>query len=594
LLICLSSCYFFPVETMIDWILHRPPHLSNQSEIRVAELLRGLADSPHPWTVIWGYYYQDSRGTQREGDFLILGPAGGLLVLEVKSTLPRHFPETGRWEGAHDDDPISQLNTEWQGVIHGIKAKGNAPYIAKALCVPGVVAPDDLENFQGIPRNWLVTGNDLENWIPTWLRLFGERARNAVDPLQKRAVLEAFGQGSLPEEKRAFIDHTEQLFERQFISRFALLDQLSENRQLLIHGGTGTGKTWHALELAFRHARQGDGQRVLFLTYNKALTAQLRRIVALRQIERGEVVVRGWEELFLELCSLAGKSLVIPPPGSPKETSRTFYEIELPRSVLEISRDPALRETWHIFDALVVDEGQDHDTHWPQEIDARHDEAGGWWHIYQLLLKDGCATPAGVFYDAAQRPPFRAAERFDPAVLTAAWSQPAHVRLQPAVRYTRPLWQFFHDHSSSTTAGMIESLGIGDHLPEGPDPEIHTLPAGADARDLVESILSRWSKSGLCRPEEVLILHAQSDLAKSPLGDRRVLAGRNLRECTEEETGPNCIRHTSIHKAKGLDSKSVILIGLPPHEKLATDYDHFSWFMAVSRARQLLAIVEST
>ena len=354
---------------MIEWILHRPPHASNPAEIRVAERLRGLADSPHAWTVIWGYYYEDSRGMQREGDFLILGPAGGLLVLEVKSSLPRHFPETGRWEGAGGDDPISQLNTEWQGVIHGIRAKGNPPYIAKALCVPGVDASAEVENFQGIPRNWLVTGNDLENWVHTWLRLFGERVRNPVNPLEKRAVLGAFGQGSLPEEKRAFIDHTEQLFERQFTSRFALLDQLSENRQLLIHGGTGTGKTWHALELAFRHARQGDGQRVLFLTYNKALTAQLRRIVALRQIERGEVVVRGWEELFLELCFLAGKSLAAPPPGSSVETIRAFYEIELPRLVLEISRDPCLRKTWPAFDALIVDEGQDHDTCWHGEID---------------------------------------------------------------------------------------------------------------------------------------------------------------------------------------------------------------------------------
>ena len=50
-------------------------------------------------------------------------------------------------EGAHHDDPISQLNIEWQGVIHWIKAKGNAPYITKALCVPGVVAPDDMETF---------------------------------------------------------------------------------------------------------------------------------------------------------------------------------------------------------------------------------------------------------------------------------------------------------------------------------------------------------------------------------------------------------------------------------------------------------------
>jgi len=231
---------------MIQWILHRPPHASSQSEIRVAELLRRLEESTHQWTVIWGYYFIDGRGIEREGDFLILGPAGGLLVLEVKSSLPRHFPETGRWEGAGGDDPISQLNTEWQGVIHGIRAKGDAPFVEKALCVPGVNAPEDVENFQGIPRKWLVAGNDLENWVSTWLRIFGNRVRNPVDPLQKRAVLEAFGQGSLPEEKRAFVDHTEQLFERQFTSRFALLDQLSENRQLLIHGGTGTGKTWHA------------------------------------------------------------------------------------------------------------------------------------------------------------------------------------------------------------------------------------------------------------------------------------------------------------------------------------------------------------
>ena len=61
----------------------------------------------------------------------------------------------------------------------------------------------------------------------------------------------------------------------------------------------------------------------------------------------------------------------------------------------------------------------------------------------------------------------------------------------------------------------------------------------------------------------------------------------------KQEDAPNTIRHTSIHKAKGLDSKAVILIGLLPHENLASDYDHFSWFMAVSRARQLLAVVES-
>jgi hypothetical protein len=577
---------------MIEWILHRPPHASPSSEIRVAERLKSLEDSPYHWSVIWGYYYTDKAGTAREGDFLILGPAGGLLVLEVKSSLPRHFPETGRWEGAGDTDPMSQLLAEWKGVIRGIGAKGKPPFVKMAFGVPYVEAPADVENVQGVPRSWLVTGNDLEDWMGTWLRIFGERVRNTVNPLEKRAVLEAFGQGALPEEKRAFIDHTEQLFARQLTSRFTLLDQLSDNRQLLVRGGTGTGKTWHALEQAFRYAGKGEGQRVLFLTYNKALTAQLLRIVELKKLDRGEVIVRGWEELFSELCALPGKPLTLPPSGSPVETIRSFYEVELPAAVLAISRDDVLRKTWPAFDALVVDEGQDHDTCWHTEIEILPPESGGWWHIYQLLLTNGADAAASVFYDAAQRPPFRAAERFDPEILGAVWSQPAHLRLQPAVRYTRPLWQFFRDHSSPITAGMIEALGNGNHLPEGPDPEILQLPAEVDARDLVESIISRWKKSGLCRPEEVLILHAQSNIARSPLGDRRVIAGHNLRECTEEKDGPGTIRHTSIHKAKGLDSKAVILIGLPPHKDLSSDYDHYSWFMAVSRARQLLAVVE--
>lgn len=578
---------------MIEWVHHRPPRACNETEIRVGERLKGLADSPHDWIVIWGYYYTDPSGTRCEGDFLILGPFGGLLVLEVKARLPRHFAETGNWEGAGDSDPIEQLHKEWQGVIHGIEGKGKAPFVEKALCVPGAVAPPEVERHQGIERHWLVTGNNLSNWFATWQRIFGKHAKTPVTKEQRRAVIAAFGQGSLPKEKREFIDHTEELFKRQFQSRFSLLDQLSENNQLLVRGGTGTGKTWHALEQAVRYARQGVGRRVLFLTYNIALTAQLRRLVALRRIDCGEVVVRGWEELFIELLSLAGHDVTSPPSGSDRKVKSAFYGIELPRSVLETSRDPALRAKWPVFDSLVVDEGQDHDTCWPVEIDASECESGGWWHIYQLLLREYRNAPASIFYDSAQRPPFRAAERFDAAALVAAWSQPAHVRLQPAIRYTRPLWQFIRDHSSPATSGMIAALGEGDHLPEGPEPEIHPIPGDADAREVIESILTRWKKSGLCQPREVLILHAQPKIGQSPLGTCRNLAGHNLCECTEEEDTPMTIRYTSIHKAKGLDSKAVILIGLPPHKDLANNDDHYSWFMAVSRARQMLAVIET-
>jgi hypothetical protein len=104
--------------------------------------------------------------------------------------------------------------------------------------------------------------------------------------------------------------------------------------------------------------------------------------------------------------------------------------------------------------------------------------------------------------------------------------------VKPAVRYTRPLWQFIRDHTSLATAEMIAALGSGDHLPEGPDPEIHTLAADADASALVESILARWKKSGLCDSSDVLILHTQSDIAKSPLitfNQRQPIEGRERR-----------------------------------------------------------------
>jgi ATP-dependent exoDNAse (exonuclease V) beta subunit len=52
------------------------------------------------------------------------------------------------------------------------------------------------------------------------------------------------------------------------------------------------------------------------------------------------------------------------------------------------------------------------------------------------------------------------------------------------------------------------------------------------------------------------------------------------------------IRHCSIHKAKGLDSKAVILVGVgDPKDPEMAAYNKFTLFMGASRARQLLAIL---
>lgn len=562
---------------MAHWIIQRPQEHSHPAEIRVAEQLRDLDDQ---WTVVWGYYYADKKGQDREGDFLIIGPAGGVLVLEVKNTLPRWFSATGKWEG-ETDNPINQLMAEWKAVVEMVNDEGLPTWVAKALCVPGEEASLEQDVVQGIKRSLLVFKNDLSDWLRSvWFRLFDWRVKFPVPTSDREAILKRFGASARPQATREFLDHTEELFQRQLTHRFQLLEQLRDNRQLLVLGGTGTGKTWHAVEQAFRYA--GTGNDVLFLVYNLALTTQLRRLIAMRKLESGSITVMGWEELFLQLARSGG---AIEPPTGDFAALRQFYEHTLPSRVRSLLDDPAARDDWPRFDALVADEAQDQDTLWDTNA------SGGWWDVYRALLHEGGEAPASIFYDPAQRPPFRDPERFNAAELRSGWSQPAHVRLQPALRYTRPLWSFFQQHRHPAINPMLEALGRGDHLPEGPEPEIHEANGPGEVLAVVEAVISDWRKNGLCRPDEVLILHKESDVQRSALADSRVLAGCNLRDVLEDAEG--AIRHTSVNKAKGLDARAIILIGCERFSEGLSDFDAFTWFMGVSRARQLLAVVEA-
>ncbi len=94
---------------MPRWILNRPEVHAHRSELRVARMLQALGPE---WIIRWGYYYKDNRKHLREGDFLILGPRGGVLILEVKGGDIRPFPLTGDWLNdilANRDHPLHQL-----------------------------------------------------------------------------------------------------------------------------------------------------------------------------------------------------------------------------------------------------------------------------------------------------------------------------------------------------------------------------------------------------------------------------------------------------------------------------------------------------
>ncbi len=112
---------------MAKWVYNRPLDCCDETELRVAKLLARLPDE---WVVRWGYYYEKDR----EGDFLILGPHGGLLVLEVKGGQIRRLGSTGCWEGEARDHPVAQL---------GAGFTGGDPHRSRTFSQPGRRAEPD-------------------------------------------------------------------------------------------------------------------------------------------------------------------------------------------------------------------------------------------------------------------------------------------------------------------------------------------------------------------------------------------------------------------------------------------------------------------
>ena len=356
------------------------------------------------------------------------------------------------------------------------------------------------------------------------------------------------------------------------------MDLLRDNRQFVVQGGPGSGKTWLALEQAFRYAE--EGLQVLLLCYNIALADQLSALVAKRKLKKGEVTVLSWAGLARELLEAVG--LEWDEPTGLTESNLYFGEV-VPSLIRDIARDQQFEPR---FDALVVDEAQDQDTSWPElESD---EAASGWWEVYWRLLREKTSARMAIFYDSDQRQLFRQKAGFDATRIFKRLSQPAHASLLFTHRYSRPVFEFLKTLRSDATLNLVRNLRYRTALPEGPDVELYTVKPESTAAKL-EEIVTQWVDDGFCRADEILILSPHGTKLKTSLAGCSQIGEWPLTSCVIRKPGELSL--LSINKAKGLDSLAVIVIDTRSFDKLSNPQQQMDYFMGASRSRQLLAIL---
>ena len=120
---------------------------------------------------------------------------------------------------------------------------------------------------------------------------------------------------------------------------------------------------------------------MLLLCYNLALARTLNEMVSKRKARRGHITVRSWETLGKELFGWAKTPWKEP---SDNEERRRYFTETVPATMLRIVRE---KKFCPRFDALVVDEGQDHDTSLAGTSPGG--DGAGWWDIYWKLLNGG-------------------------------------------------------------------------------------------------------------------------------------------------------------------------------------------------------------
>ena len=546
-----------------------PASLEHSSEEPVFRALKeGLSND---FTVIHSYpWLRPWRGEgplhEGEADFIVVHPRLGLLVLEVKGgDTIRHdgykwFRDTAK--GPREfKDPFRQAQRNMHALLDIVSEKSKGRISRNSLTYGYAVVFPHVDYEGSLPAHIQEAVVLSRRHLP-----FIEEAIEAAyrawraDPVEiPRDRFQMLVYDCLMPQFRVFrpisadIGGVNERLLELTTTQAEVLEGLFENRRVLVKGVAGSGKTFLALHRALAFAR--EGKRTLFVCFNKALAAWIRRRVTedpATASYRANLDVQHFHALAAKLARDAN----IPfEPESGGQKTQDFWDNQVPEIIEQAAYILSFDDTGVLYDAIVVDEAQDFSMAW-------------WWSLSQTLIREADG-PIYAFMDPNQS--LRGAAE----VLEAEFE--ASFMLSRNCRNTRKI--------ATASAGI---LGIDTktfaRAPLGADPRLIKAPSQASMKGLVLSEVRKLLEREDVSPRQIALVGPAAHRTGS-LADVNAIEGIPLVDDASAWQEGESLLVTTARSFKGLEADVVVLYDLSGFSRFFTRAD---LYVACTRPRAAL------
>lgn len=548
------------------------------------ELFRRLQDDPEAgdWTILHSLdVARHVRNIAGEADFVIIVPGKGVLCVEVKAHSHLRCEE-GMWFYGLESEPSPRSPFKQAAeAMHSIRAylAVRRSDLAHTLFWSAVIFTNvpfevrseewhawqviDSRAFRSRPISALISGvlDNARAFVQHQPRAFWFRAESSGPSLAQCHAIAAVLRPAFEfyESPRLQAQQRSDEVKRFTVEQFTALDAIQANPRVAIVGPAGTGKTVLAIEAARRS--RASGRRVLFVCYNRLLGKWLEsETIDLKP----DVVTR---TLHSHMLDVAGVHL------SDHRPDHDFWSTDLPDlATNKLLDEPDER---HLFDELVVDEGQD----------ILRDN---YLDFLDLSLKGGLASGRWrVFGDFEKQAIYGTSSLPVEQTLVARGGQP------PLIYY---LW--INCRNTPRIAALAHLLGGLEpnytrilRPDDGVEPQLHYYTGDTEQQHLLVASLEKLYAGGF-RGSDIMVLStrreslsAAAQVHAAPWKDRL----RPLTVPGSEGSGPGgYIGYSTIHSYKGLEAPAVVV----------TDVEHVGdpavlalFYVAITRALHRLVIL---